>query len=108
MLTKESFQKWLESKSLDEIVGTTREPMICPIATYLKENGAESIGVGAQARYCVDGEVFKIRSPWIKTFVSNIDRLVAIYGPYKLNTPVPTPQQVDAATCLKTLMLKTP
>lgn len=111
MLTEPLFKSWLESKKTNEVVGTIGEPSSCPIATYLKENGAFGISISDGAIYSKDGDYFEKHADWIDNFINNIDGLVVI--PHKDREEIYRTSdhgqrgspKVDAATCLKTLGL---
>lgn len=106
MLTKHLFKEWLKGKQPDELVGTIGMPNSCPIATFLRENGASNVYVTTYCRYIVGAELFELNREWISDFVSHIDDLTVL--PEETRRVIdesPNDSKVDAATCLKTLEL---
>lgn len=115
MLTKLRFEKWLKKRLKTNFpnAGKIQDARHCPISTFLLDQGCTSVSVGGDcASYKEPGTPklgtidVVIHEPWIRNFTVNIDRLTALPREDHRMVRIHSKGQVNAATCLKTLKIK--
>jgi hypothetical protein len=72
--TERNFRKWVFSQRKRKCLGSLGSPMSCPIANFMKANGARLPVVGRHLISYVDGRRYCFETAlWVTDFVSFLD-----------------------------------
>ena len=73
-LTRKGFREWLEGKPGEEVVGTARSDLRCPLAFYLSDTFQQHSKVG-YGRIIVGTHCTRRLSRWVERFICKIDKV---------------------------------
>ena len=72
-LRRAAFRAWLAAQEPEEHVGYCSEPGSCPLARFLRSQGALLAWVGSY-KYQVNCEAYRAHASWARQFVQATDR----------------------------------